>query len=106
MSSLLLALQGPVAIPEQLLAATLRSIGVLGTASPIFVLAEAVFRELAAERASRLVRALVVSLLVLVGAGAAGYTAVAAGLTEPGSGSSIEQSAAGSCGGCRHSVGN
>jgi RNA polymerase sigma-70 factor (ECF subfamily) len=100
MSSLLLALQCPVPVSGPLLLATLRSLGVLGTASPIVLLAEAVLRELAAERTSKLVRAVVISFLVLLGASAAGYAAVASGLSDPPWGSSSGAPTAGSSGGC------
>jgi hypothetical protein len=75
MSSLLLALQGPIPVPEHLAANTLRALGVLGTASPLMALVDAVLRELAAERTARLVRSLVGTLLVCLGL-AAGSTAV------------------------------
>ncbi|MFO0846335.1 MAG: sigma-70 family RNA polymerase sigma factor [Gemmataceae bacterium] len=99
MSSLLLALQGPISIPPELLAATLRSVGALGTASPLAALIGAVLRDLPTEGESRPLRAAAVALLVVLGASAAGYKALAsAGSPEPPAGQ--QSTSAGGCGGC------
>ena len=80
-----------------LLTATLRSLVAIGTASPVALLAEAVLRQLATERTSRVIRAVVVSFLALMGVGVAGYTAVASGITSPAASPAGAQPGGGSC---------
>jgi RNA polymerase sigma-70 factor (ECF subfamily) len=100
MPPLLLALQGPIPVPEGLAAATLRGLGAAGTASPLAALVEAVLRELAAERSSRLVRTLT-GVLLGVALSAAGVTALsqrlAASSTRSGDTSAV-QPCPGQCG--------
>ncbi len=101
MSSLLLALQGPFPVSEELLLATLRVVGVVGTASPLAFLIEAVLRELKAERSMRLVRGVLMAFLLVLGVGTAGYQAIAAGAGHAsGGGTGAEQH--GSASGCCH----
>jgi hypothetical protein len=84
MSSLLLALQGPASIPPELVAAAVRSLGAVGTASPLAALISAVLRELPPEGESRPLRAAALALLVILCAGAAGFKALASpGSPEP-----------------------
>jgi hypothetical protein len=78
MSSLLLAFRGPLPISEEWLVATLRAIGVLGTASPLLALIDAVWAELDVERPTSMIRAAVIAFLLAMGVGAAGYQALAA----------------------------
>lgn len=80
MSSLLLALQGPFPVSPDLVVATLRVLGTLGTTSPLAVLVAAVLRDLVPERASTVVRTASLALLVLLAMGA-GYKAIASGLS-------------------------
>lgn len=76
MSSLLLALQGPVFVSPELVVATIRSLGALVTTSPLAALVESVLREWSREHVSRLTRVIVLSLLVFLGVGACGYAAL------------------------------
>jgi RNA polymerase sigma factor (sigma-70 family) len=98
MSSLLLALQGPLPVSEELLLNTLRAAGTAGAASPLAGLITAVLRDLQTEAAPRLARAAVVALLVVLTAGLVGYRAVASGLSfEHGAARGASHSYSGGC---------
>lgn len=83
MSSLLLALQGPIALPAELVLATARAVATLGTTSPLVLLAQSVLRDLGSERAARRIRTVLASLAVFLGLTAACYGALASGIGDP-----------------------